>query len=138
MPAKAFFDSNILLYLSDETKGDVAEQLMSQGGVISVQVLNEFVNVSRRKHRFDWPLIHRSLMRFRVVFDVVPLSLQTHDRAIVIAERYGFSIYDSTIIAAALIAGCDTLWSEDLQNGQAIDDALTIRNPFVQSATAQA
>ena len=53
-----------------------------------------------------------------------------HNEGRKLAERYGYRIYDSMIIAAALIADCDTLWSEDLQHGQLINDTLTIRNPF--------
>jgi predicted nucleic acid-binding protein len=58
------------------------------------------------------------------------VSLATHDRALDIAERYGFSFYDATIVALALDAGCDTLHSEDLQDGQVIEKQLTLRNPF--------
>jgi predicted nucleic acid-binding protein len=59
----------------------------------------------------------------------VPLTVETHERAVHIAERYGYSIFDSLIIAAALHAGASTLYTEDMRDGQAID-GLTIRNPF--------
>jgi predicted nucleic acid-binding protein len=57
------------------------------------------------------------------------VDVETHERGVDIAERWRFSIYDSLIVGAALRAGCSTLYSEDLQHGQTIDQ-LTIRNPF--------
>lgn len=66
----------------------------------------------------------------RAVCAIVPLALETHDLGLQIAERYGFSIYDALIVAAALRAGCRTLYSEDLQDGQTIDGRLVVRNPF--------
>jgi predicted nucleic acid-binding protein len=95
-----------------------------------VQVLNEFVAVARRKLDKSWEEVRRALDILRVFCpEPVPLTVETHERAVHIAERYGYSIFDSLIIAAALDAGARTLYSEDMQDGQAID-GLTIRNPF--------
>jgi predicted nucleic acid-binding protein len=58
------------------------------------------------------------------------MTIETHKRALSIAERYGLSIYDALIVSAALLAGCTMLYSEDMQDGQIIDRQLTIRNPF--------
>jgi predicted nucleic acid-binding protein len=58
------------------------------------------------------------------------MSLETHDRGIALSERYGFSIYDSMILASALLAGCTVLLKEDLQDGQSVDGGVTLRNPF--------
>jgi predicted nucleic acid-binding protein len=66
----------------------------------------------------------------RAVCHVEPLSLETHDRGLALSERYGFSIYDSMILASALLAGCKVLFTEDLQDGQRIDAKLIVRNPF--------
>ena len=126
-----FFDSNVLLYLvsADTAKADRAEKLLTAGGVISVQVLNEIASVSRRKFGLSWPDLWRMLRSVRAFCRVEPLSLETHDRGMELAERYGYSVYDSLLIAAALDAGCRLLYSEDLQDGHRIGD-LIIRNPF--------
>lgn len=130
---EVFFDTNILLYLlSDEVrKADRAEAVVATGGVISVQVLNEFSTVASRKLHMPWAEIREVLAVVRQVCRVEPLTLETHDRGLVIAQRYGFALYDSMIVAAALLAGCETLYSEDLQHGQRIDDQLMVCNPFV-------
>jgi len=95
-----------------------------------VQVLNEFVAVARRKLDKSWGEVRRALDILRVFCpEPVPLTVETHERAVQIAERYGYSILDSLIIAAALQAGARTLYTEDMREGQAID-GVTIRNPF--------
>ena len=129
--AKSFFDTNILLYLlsSDAAKADAAEELLAAGGFISVQVLNEFASVASRKLGMSWSEIKDALGSIRAVCEVLPVSVTIHDRALEIAERYGISIYDAMIVASALVAGCETLHSEDLQDGQVIEN-FTIRNPF--------
>lgn len=130
--AEVFFDTNIVLYLlsGDNVKADRAEELLAIGGIISVQVLNEFTSVALKKLRMSWPEIRDVLAQVRAVCPVEGLSLDTHDRAVQVAERYGLSFYDALIVAAALIAGCSTLYSEDLQDGQVIERQLTISNPF--------
>jgi predicted nucleic acid-binding protein len=62
--------------------------------------------------------------------DPVPVSLDMHKAALAIAEKYGYNIYDALVVSSALEAGCKTLYSEDLQDGQIINRQLTIRNPF--------
>jgi predicted nucleic acid-binding protein len=131
--AEDFFDTNILLYLlsADASKAGRAEALLAQGGTISVQVLNEFVAVASRKLRLSWPEIHEVLGPIRAVCSVNPITTEVHERALQVAERYGFSIYDALIVAAALMAGCKTLYSEDMQHGQVIERRLRVCNPFV-------
>ncbi len=131
MSGPAFFDSNVALYLliGDEAKADRAETLLAEGGTISVQVLNEFVAVARRKGATPWPQIDELLAGLRHVCTVEPVTLETHERAMTLARRYGFPIYDATIAASALLAGCQVLYSEDFQHGQTFD-GLTIVNPF--------
>lgn len=133
MSAKAFFDSNVLIYamVSGDSRRDRAQQLAGQGGVISVQVLNEFIAVARRKMRMPWEEVIEALDAVRVLFpSPVLLTLNTHEAALKIAQQYGFGIYDAQIAASALEANCSTLYSGDLQDGQVIDGRLTIRNPF--------
>jgi predicted nucleic acid-binding protein len=130
--AKIFLDTNVVLYvLSGEAgKAETAEDLLAAGSTISVQVLNEVAAVALRKLGMSWPQIRQMLDVLRAVCEVEPLSLATHGRGMAIAERFGFSVYDSLIVAAALGAGCETLYSEDMQHGQVIEGRLTIRNPF--------
>jgi predicted nucleic acid-binding protein len=130
-----FFDTNVVLYLlsADTAKADRAEELLAMGGTISVQVLNEFAAVASRKLRMSLIEIREVLAQIRVVCAVEPITIETHERALRILERYGFSIYDALIVSAALLAGCKTLHSEDLQDGHVIERQLTIRNPFATS-----
>ena len=131
----SFFDSNVVLYLAsgDAAKADRAEHLIAAGGTISVQVLNEIANVARRKMRMTWSETHAFLSTFREVLRVEPLTVETHATGLALAERYGLSIYDAMIAASALIAGCDTLWSEDMHHGTVLDRRLRIVDPFRKS-----
>jgi len=131
--ADAFFDTSVLLYLlsKDAAKADRVEALLAERGTISVQVLNEFATVATRKLKMPLPEVREFLDTIRAVCDVEPVTIETHDGALAIVERYGFSLYDSLLIAAALIAGSKTLYCEDLQHGQLIDRQLRIVNPFV-------
>ena len=137
MNDKPFFDTNVILYAfrRDDTRGQIAETLLGAGGAVSVQVLNEFVAVARRKFDKSWEEVRHALDILRVFCpDPVALTLETHERAVDIAERYGYSIFDSLVIAAALRAGARTLYSEDMRDGQTIE-GLTIRNPFSRTHT---
>ena len=132
--ADSFFDTNVLLYLlsKDAAKADRAEALLASGGVVSVQVLNEFASVASRKLAMTIAEIREILSTIRAVCAVMPLDIETHDLGLDIAERHRFSIYDALIVAAAVRAGCAILYTEDLQQGQIIEK-LQIRNPFVGS-----
>jgi predicted nucleic acid-binding protein len=132
---KPFFDTYVLLYLlsGDASKADRAEALIVVGGVISVQVLNEFASVGSGKLGMSWAEIREILKSIRAVCRVEPISVETHDRGLALSENYGFSIYDSMILASALLAGCKVVFTEDLQDGQCIDGRLTVRNPFAAS-----
>jgi predicted nucleic acid-binding protein len=131
MPA-SFFDTNVLVYIasSDIAKADRAEAIIAAGGAISVQVLNELANVARRKMQMSWAETHALLTMLRGLLTTYPLTIETHETGLRLAERYGLSIYDAMIAAAAIHAGCDTLWSEDMQHGMALDEGLRIINPF--------
>ena len=126
-----FFDTNILVYAlsGDLLKADRAEQLIANGGVVSVQVLNEFVSVTTRKFGLSLGEAREALSRVRAACDVVPLDLETHADGLDIAQRHRLSVYDAMIVAAALRGGCRSLWSEDLADG-AVFSSLVVRNPF--------
>lgn len=128
---RPFFDTNVLLYLisCDTAKADKAEALLAKGGVVSVQVLNEFVSVAGRKQKLLLPEIRDVLSAVRTLCNVVPVCLDTHDVALDLIERFKFSIYDALVLAAAQQAGCTLLYSEDMQHGQKIEQ-MTICNPF--------
>ena len=130
--AKAFFDTNVVLYMlsSDTARADRAEELLAQGSNVSVQVLNELANVTRRKLGLPWSEVIEILTQIRAICEVEPLTVETHVRALGLAERYNLSVYDALILAAALQAGCSILYTEDLQDRQVIDEVLTIHNPF--------
>jgi predicted nucleic acid-binding protein len=131
--AEVFFDTSVVYYLlsADERKAERVEALLAAGGAINVQVLNEFAAVARRKSRLAWSEVRETLSVIRAACVTHPLTEDIHDRGVDIAERYGFSVYDSTNVAAAQAAGCRTLFSEDLQHRQVIDRTLTVRNPFI-------
>jgi len=130
--AASFLDTNVLVYLAqaDAGKAERVEQLLGVEPVVSVQVLNELANVLRRKAALSWPEIRRFLTIVRELAKVVPLTSETHDLGLAIAERFMLSIYDAMIVAAAQTADCDTLWSEDMQHGLRLENRLEIRNPF--------
>jgi predicted nucleic acid-binding protein len=131
--ADIFFDTNVLLYLlsADDKKANRAEQLLTAGGRVSVQVLNEFASVAAGKLAMSVAEIREILATIRRVCTVEPLEVQTHELGLELAERYRYSIYDSMILAAALRAGCSRLLSEDFQHGQMVD-RLTMMNPFIE------
>lgn len=129
---RPFVDTDVLLYLvsADAAKATRAEALLAGRVVISVQVLDEFANVARRKHSLAWTELARTLAGIRYFAEVRPLTLDTHQRGLALAERYQLGCYDAMIAASALEAGCTTLMSEDFQAGQVLDNRLTICNPF--------
>ena len=133
MPGRSFLDTNVLIYamLQPDARSDQARALLAGRGLISVQVLNEVVNVASRKLNRPRPGIRQALTLIKtLVPSIVPLTIDTHERALEIAERTGYRFFDALIIASALKAGCDTLYSEDMQAGHVIETRLTIRNPF--------
>ena len=128
----AFLDTNIVIYANiDDRRTDRALAILADPFHISVQTLNEFTNVMRKKLKRDWSEIEIALadimLRSVVVHAILPPT-QLH--AISIAKRYNFSIYDAQVIASALEAGCDTLFSEDMHSGMVIENRLKIINPF--------
>ena len=129
---KPFFDTNILLYLlsADTDKAERTETILYAGGLISVQVLNELTNVSRRKLAMPWNEINEFTMLIRSICQTDPLTIETHEKGRYIAERYKLSVYDSMIVSSAILGECGILYSEDMQHGLVIDGKLRICNPF--------
>lgn len=133
MNARAFFDTNVFVYalVQDDPRSDMAEKLIAEGGMVSVQVLNEFAAVVRRKIKMPWDEVRFAIENIKVLCpNPLPITMHTHQDALAIAEKYGFKIYDALVVASAMQARCSILYSEDMQDGQVIDERLTIRNPF--------
>lgn len=132
MSAERFVDTNVVLYLlsQDSKKADRAEAVLAQGPVVSIQVLNEFMNVARRKLGMSWTDIGDFSELLRALCRVEPITIATHDLGRQLGERYQLAVYDAMIAASALLAGCETLYSEDMHAGLRIEGRLTIENPF--------
>ena len=130
---KIFFDTNTLLYLlsSDTKKADWVSKNLQQSNVISVQVLNEFTSASIRKIKISNNELDEFLDLFTSTFNIRSLDIDTFETGLIVSRRYGYQHYDSMIIAAALQAGCEKLYSEDMQHRQVIDKRLQIVNPFL-------
>ena len=135
---KAFIDTNVLIYwVDDSTRADVVEQLLAQQAVISVQVLNEFANVLRKKRAMPLPDVEALCTTLIDTCDVLDLSVRTHQTALALMARYQLSVYDANIVAAAALSDCAVLYTEDMQDGlnlklpgSAGTNSLVIRNPF--------
>jgi predicted nucleic acid-binding protein len=130
-----FLDTNVLVYavLSDDPRRPVAERLLAAGGTVSVQVLNEFANVARTKLKRPWIDIEATLALVRGRSGRVrDISVSTHEAAIALARDHNLAFYDAPIVAAAIEAGCDTLFTEDMQHGRKFG-GLTIVNPFLET-----
>jgi len=135
---KAFIDTNVLIYwVDDSARADVVEQLLAQQAVISVQVLNEFANVLRKKRAMPVPDVEALCTTLIDTCDVLDVSVRTHQTALALMARYQLSVYDANIVAAAALSDCAVLYTEDMQDGlnlklpgSAGTNSLLIRNPF--------
>lgn len=129
--SEVFLDTNIVAYFAsaDATKANRSAKLLRAGGVVSVQVLNEFAVTALRKYSLSWSSIRAVLAAVRSTCTVAPLTVTTHELGLALAERHQLNVYDGMIVAAAQLAGCTTLYSEDMHDGLVID-GLTICNPY--------
>ena len=132
MTALSFADTNVVVYMldADPDKRRTATAVMRARPTISVQVVNEFLSVALSKMKLPKATAYRLagiLMRQCEVFD---LTVETVRHAIDLGERHSLSHWDALIVASALDADCDTLYSEDLQDGQVFEERLKVSNPF--------
>ena len=132
MSALEFADTNIVVYAvgKESLRQAIARRIVASGVTVSAQVVNETVNVLVRKQGVSLPVAHEVAESLLDLITIVPVGEKTIRGAIQIAKRYQFSHWDSLIVAAALQANCQTLYSEDMQHGQMIEGRLTIINPF--------
>jgi predicted nucleic acid-binding protein len=131
-----FVDSNVLVYaFTNDARAATAQALLQRRPLISVQGLNEFANVARRKLHMSWNELRDSVAALQLLCPrVLDLTLATHEEALRVAERYGYAMFDALVVASALQGNSDTLWSEDMQDGMVIDRRLRIANPFRKEA----
>jgi len=133
MPDKAFLDTSVLIYAlaQSDPRTQEAEALLTTGGIVSVQVLNEFARVARTKMKMPWSGVREALEVIQIFCpEPLPITLITHRAALTVAEKYRFGIFDALIVASALEANCAILYSEDMRDGQVIDGRMGLRNPF--------
>jgi len=131
-----FFDTNVLVYAhtTGDYRSEIARALLLGGGVVGVQALNEFASVAHAKLGFEWPRINAAIGSILILCpNPRALSVEIHLRALEISERFGFSIWDSLILAAATEAACTTVLTEDMQHGQVVE-GLRIENPFLRTS----
>jgi len=131
-----FLDTNILVYAHKEGdyRTEIARQLLFEGGVIGAQVLNEFASVTRAKLGFTWTKVQEAVDNILILCpNPRALDVATHLRALGLSKRFGFSIWDGLIVAAAIEAKCSTLLTEDLQHGQVVE-GVRIENPFLRAS----
>ncbi len=135
MSGRAFIDSNVLIYAVGPAseKREKAEALLLglSEAIISSQVVGEFVNVCLKKQVLPESEVRKAAEDFMEALSFRTVDEATLRRGLLVRERYGFSWWDSLIVAAALEAGCEVLYSEDLQDGQRIENRLRIENPLL-------
>lgn len=135
MNDRVFLDSNVLVYAHtdiDDFKQSRAQQLITQNSShISSQVIQELANTLSRKFKHPWKDVEKVLANSIKNNNLFINNEKTILEACGLADRYKFSFYDSLILSAALECECDLLFSEDLNNGQLIENKLKIVNPFV-------
>lgn len=135
MTAPSFADTNVAVYALDVEAPKRAKALavMQADPIISTQVVNEFLSVLLGKRQMERSEAHELARALMQGCDVVSVTQETIESAFQISERYQVNHWDALIVASALMAGCDTLYSEDMQDGQVFEGQLTVRNPFAVS-----
>lgn len=133
MSDKIFIDTNILVYsvANDLRKRSIADALLLREGiVVSPQVISEFIAVTLRKQILEQTKVVEYAHKFLKVFHTTVMTAGTITSALNIMTKYRFAYWDSLILAAAIESACTIVYSEDLQDGQRIEDQVTIINPF--------
>ncbi|MFS8047836.1 PIN domain-containing protein [Rhizobium sp. BR 314] len=127
-----FLDTNVLLYAFMEgERAEKAQTLLAQPFAISAQALNEFANVARKKLNMSWPDIREAIDALVALSGtIIPVSEKITFAGLELTQRYQLSFYDATMLAAAIEAGCERFYSEDLHGGLIVEKRLTVINPF--------
>jgi len=133
MSDNIFVDTNILIYsiADDLRKRAIADDLLlNHNIVVSTQVISEFIAVALRKQILEPPKVIEYAKQFMQAFRVVLVTNATITSALDMMVKYRLAYWDSLILAATLENVCPVIYSEDLQDGQQIENRLTIINPF--------
>jgi predicted nucleic acid-binding protein len=134
MSAKVFLDTNVVVYLysadEPEKQATALSLIENNEPIISTQVLSELANTLSRKFALPFDVVAQAIAEVQEGCTVSPVMPETISQALALAKKYQYSYYDSLILASALSAGCSTLFTEDMQHGQVIENSLTINNPF--------
>jgi predicted nucleic acid-binding protein len=130
---KIFVDSNIILYLMDNNihKRSISEDILLQKPFISAQVLTEVANVCKRRFKYEKEDILNLWRDLMSDCDFIATTKTTFDNGIELVKKYKFQLFDALIIASALEANCNILYSEDMQHKMVVEGKLTIINPFI-------
>ena len=135
MSDKAFFDTNIFIYLyadNERDKQTISKEIVNKADkcITSTQILNEINNVMIKKWRMPTEAVKTIQRDVRRISEVMYINEDTIDKAVDLTDRYGFSYYDCLMLASALESDCDIIYTEDMNDGQMINDTLKIANPF--------
>jgi len=137
MTGRIFPDTNILIYLYSESeplKREVACRILNAAAcVTSLQAMREASNVWFKKHGWDGAKIRKHIDNIELVCDaVLPIGRTEINLALSLKDQYGYSCYDSLMLASALESDCEEIIAEDMADGHVIRDRLKIRSPFSQ------
>jgi predicted nucleic acid-binding protein len=130
---KPTLDTNILIYAfgkKDDARKQIAKEILRKCNIISLQVVNETIYVLLKKFKFPHHELEKVIEFMKQNFVISDLNIAILDQTVKIAAKYGFSFWDSMMVASALNNHCSVLYSEDLQHNQIIEDRLQIINPF--------
>jgi predicted nucleic acid-binding protein len=135
MNGNVFIDSNVLVYCYSKTEREKQQKAFyiidsNPFLFISSQVIQEFCNIAHKKLFLQEGDLHNAILEIESVFSIYNNTVDTVKRANSIKYKYNYSFYDSLILAAALECNCHILFSEDMQEGQVIENKLRIINPF--------
>ena len=129
-----FLDSNVCVYSFDESKPSkqqIAFDLLGTNAFISSQVVIETYNACKRKLKLPEIICEKTILALTEICRIVSINESTIIKAIELKNKYQFSFLYAVIVASALNANCTTLYTEDMQHNQVIENTLTICNPFV-------
>lgn len=137
----SFIDSNIWLYIlmtdpknseaEEKRKREIAQALVTNATImISTQVINEVCSVLCRKAKLKESNLQQVIQDFYQLCPVISLSPEIFIQASQLRSNHRFSYWDSVIVASALVANVDILYSEDMQHGYVVNGQVKIINPF--------
>jgi len=133
MHAKPFLDTNIFLYAfsaNEPDKQKIAKELILLNAVISIQVINETSVNLIKKFKLSEEDVQGFIKSSYARYQLSSIDREVFLEASMLRKKYHFSYYDSIIVASALGAGCDILYSEDMQHNLIVNNSLKIINPF--------